>query len=513
MQIINQKFLRLFLLFLLCSGLIACQVPGTMMPAMSGAEPLIQPAATATQAAPIAGDPTALSGEATQQTIVELPQVAIEKFVDDPYGFLLELPSGFVLEFMAESPGEIAQVLERLGEEDASNIDGPLAAALMIRAGLLESDFRTHNLWLLDPVENWKKMEKYLPHEEFEWIRLDGKMNGAEFDFPLNPGDLIYLIPSIPKTRGQFIFVHRTDAQGSVFGISNYLDSRSEEYRVGEILIVDGNSFALSSGSSLLAVSDFKSMIVWRKHDYRAMSPQVEKLTRILNRGGTWMVLVKQVGGAATFQRYEDTVIHPASVIKIAVGMLAVRSLRNEPGDLATRLTRSPPQAGRNYEQLLRAMLVLSEETATAILEKDARTRLGDVHIERILSEWGAHETKLEPRRSTARDTVVLLEGLYTHILLTADESELILSYLGEITENDRIRLWKLAEVLPEGAAIYNKRGSLTSPTIVADAGIVRLPDGSAYILCLYGFSDEWTSFEELDQIIGDFALAWYQVK
>jgi len=96
------------------------------------------------------------------------------------------------------------------------------------------------------------------------------------------------------------------------------------------------------------------------------------------------------------------------------------------------------------------------------------------------------------------------------------------LSDLATVTPGDTARLWKLNEVLPAGSKIYNKRGTLTDPAlIVADAGIIQLPDGEAYILCLFGypegieipFVNDRVTYEDLDAVIGDFAIAWYQAQ
>lgn len=88
-----------------------------------------------------------------------------------------------------------------------------------------------------------------------------------------------------------------------------------------------------------------------------------------------------------------------------------------------------------------------------------------------------------------------------------------MLNALGEVTSGDSVRLWKLSPFLPPGAVLYNKRGSLTNPMIVADAGILAMPDGNAYFIGLVGNPDDWTTFEELDQTISEFAQTWYQIQ
>ncbi|HMN61940.1 MAG TPA: serine hydrolase, partial [Anaerolinea sp.] len=258
-------------------------------------------------------------------------------------------------------------------------------------------------------------------------------------------------------------------------------------------------------------VDPYNGMLVVRRRDYAGQTEVEAALNRVLNRGGRWQVLVKPVGGEPVFSRDAGQVIHPASVIKVPLGMLVMKELMTHSEDLDAALAGAPPQAGRTYTQLLRAMLVLSEETATDILEKDLLTRMGEAKIRETLKEWGAPNTTLEPRRSTALEIAALWQGLYTRRMLGDQASAILLDYLAEKTDGDAVRLWRLASVLPEGSVIYNKRGSLTSPMIVADSGIIVLPGGEAYILCVFGEPDDWTGFEGLDAGIGDFAVTWYQ--
>ena len=102
------------------------------------------------------------------------------------------------------------------------------------------------------------------------------------------------------------------------------------------------------------------------------------------------------------------------------------------------------------------------------------------------------------------------LEAMYEGKLLQPATTQDMLNLLAEKSAGDSVRLWTIAPDLPEGSMIYNKRGSLTNPKIiVADAGVIVLPDGKAWILCLFGYSDEWTIFEELDASIAAFAAVW----
>lgn len=413
-------------------------------------------------------------------------------------------------EFQASTPDQVQRILAEIGEENARYVDGPLALAILQKAGLIGTQVRLHTFWLSDPLVDAGPMLKVFPREDYEWRRLTLPAGAVIYAKDgARPADLLYLIPVNPKRAGKFLLVTRVDAAGRAYTITNLIDPASGGFQIRETLLFDPNQ----RNEGLLASGEgpYSGMLVVRKRDYAGQTEAEAALNRVLNRGGRWQVVVKPVDGEPVFSRDAGEVIHPASVIKVPLGMLVMKDLMGRGEDLEAAMNGAPPQAGRTYAQLLRAMLVLSEETATDILEKDLRTRMGEAKIRETLSGWGAPNTTLEPRRSTALEIAALWEGLYTRRLLGDQSSAILLDYLAEETDGDAVRLWKLASVLPEGSVIYNKRGSLTSPMIVADSGIIVLPGGESYILCLFGEPDDWTGFEGLDAGIGDLAVTWYQ--
>jgi hypothetical protein len=234
------------------------------------------------------------------------------------------------------------------------------------------------------------------------------------------------------------------------------------------------------------------------------------KLDPILAHGGEWHVILRDQDGSVVYEKSSDALIHPASVIKVAIGMLTFSWLEENYADLDKALETGPIGAGRSYGQLLQAMLVFSEEDAAQALQDDLVKNMGWKAIDGRLEQWGASHTALSPRRSTARDISELFIDLYRRQLPTPGTSARILAYLSQVTKGDTVRLWKLNGLLPDGSHIYNKRGSLTDPMIVADAGIIVLPDGHAYYLMLFGYPSGSATFEDLDKTISDFALAWY---
>jgi len=229
--------------------------------------------------------------------------------------------------------------------------------------------------------------------------------------------------------------------------------------------------------------------------------------------GGDWHVIFKEVDGEVIYSRRARDRIHPASTIKVPIAMLLFKAFddqmpRNLQEHLAERGT-----GGRTYEQLLRAMLVVSEEDATEILVEWIEERL---MIRDTLEEWGLTETTINPRRTTAEETARILEGLYQGLWIEPQARGLILELMSEYTSSDDGRLGVIRDQLSNGN-IYNKRGSLASEwVIVADTAIIEYRE-KAYIVALFGYpndegdttyEDLETAIEEAAQLIRDYITA-----
>ncbi len=199
-----------------------------------------------------------------------------------------------------------------------------------------------------------------------------------------------------------------------------------------------------------------------------------EALNRVADqRGGEWHYLIRVVGGKTLAARGQDAVLHPASVIKVAIAALFFAALEQEnpPEDLAVYL-REHGTDGRSYEQLLRAMLVKSEEPAADTLQGWVEERL---RPEDVLKSWGLEHTRLTPRRSTLSDLDLLFEGLWTGKWISASAREIIFALMADYTPNDELRLGGLRGCQVEGEGLHNKRGTLTDDLlIVGDAALVE---------------------------------------
>lgn len=238
----------------------------------------------------------------------------------------------------------------------------------------------------------------------------------------------------------------------------------------------------------------------------------VQSLLQVLDNGAAWYVEVKEVNGERLFELHSNEVIHPASIIKVPLGMLILYSLEKQSqGDWKSILDHGPSGAGRSYRQLLRAMLVYSEEDATEILEQDLLAQMTTQEIHNILSGWGISTVQFRPRRASIHDLSKLLECLYNRQCLNETASEQMLEWLAEETPGDKGRLWELEPLLPEGSRIFNKRGSMTVPLTVGDCGIVEIQEYPPLLICIVGQSQGEPNFDQLHFKIGEFVReTWY---
>jgi len=242
---------------------------------------------------------------------------------------------------------------------------------------------------------------------------------------------------------------------------------------------------------------------------YSELAKEIDQI--IIKSGGRWHVVIKEVGGPTYYALLTEQRINIASVVKVPLALLFFAALE-EKGVSEYQLVehiQSTGTGGRTFEQLLHAMLVKSEEDATEILAE----YIGDyVNIPGQLREWQLQSIDLDARRFTALGVASLFERFYDGEFVSQTAQKLILNYLSEYTPNDETRIGILRNKIPENYQIYNKRGSLLTPYVVADSAIIENPDGNNYIITIFAYnSEQKTTYEILDQAIGDIALAFWE--
>lgn len=220
--------------------------------------------------------------------------------------------------------------------------------------------------------------------------------------------------------------------------------------------------------------------------------------------GVDWYYQIESSDGTIFLSRNFEESFHPASMIKVPTAMVVLKILENEGKTLAD--IQSYGVSGRNFADLLEAMIVRSEESATDTLEFYAR---GDNRLRKTLDQWELTETTYDPRRSTVKDLMTSLRLLDSGDALSAEYQSFLLDLMGRYTEYDAILLGKLLVNLPD-CQFLNKRGTLLNPTIASDMGILRCGEHSWYLVVAgTPAANSTKTFEDIQTCIESFALAF----
>jgi beta-lactamase class A len=438
------------------------------------------------------------------------------------------------LNYIADSEEKGTQIARSLGylENDGHPISvcGPLSAAILRDAGLISPYVVLHDFWLLNPRQNPAILEQTFPPEDFNWFQTDQSIASFDFaSFPLRAGDFIYLFAGERGSFEHMLVVSRVDEAGRAYAVTNI--NTTEGTLIQEVLLVDPGKpnigqFAVWTDrkNSSLGLTGFGGFLLIR---FRTPVPEKtapeqwfsRKLDKLLETtGGLWRILIKEVDrkedrGRVIYARHERQTTHPASVIKVPIAMLFLKSLEKA-GVQNYSEALSKGIDGRSYRQLLEAMLVKSEEKATDSLEKAILE--SNLDVQATLQAWGAQHTFIDIRQSTAREIAILFEGLYNGNLLKAISRQIILTHMAAYTPGDDLRLGTLRKYLPPGYPFYNKRGTITDDLlVVADAAIVRIPQKQGdmdYIIAAFGYQGEKpTTAAKLEAALGEISTLFWQ--
>jgi len=169
--------------------------------------------------------------------------------------------------------------------------------------------------------------------------------------------------------------------------------------------------------------------------------------------------------------------MYSASLYKLFAAQLAYTRIDSGQWNLSQLILKDA-----NLEQCLNKMITVSDnDCGVAIIKK-----LGFSNINsEAMKTLGYPSTDLSETytKSSAKDVAKLLEDLYDGKLLTKKSSQAFLDLLAAQKINNR-----LPQGLPDGVQIMHKTGDLAG--YVHDAGIVRLVDGSSYIIVVMSGPD-----------------------
>jgi hypothetical protein len=213
---------------------------------------------------------------------------------------------------------------------------------------------------------------------------------------------------------------------------------------------------------------------------------------------GSWSVYIEDLEGGQTLSYRSEEILHPGSSIKLGIALDLLRWMGEHP---EVSRESGPPNSGRNYEQLLHALLVWSEEDAAAILTQFLNG-LPDHSLNGQLVKWGALDSSVTPRRATARDLAKLLIRLDRRELLSPENTDWMLSLLQEPSSGDDERL---GGGLPPcvRTSLAHKTGTTFERElgVVGDVGMVHTRDVH-YAIAVMGNEIDWVDFEAAKETI-----------
>jgi hypothetical protein len=430
--------------------------------------------------------------------------------------------AGASLHFLAPddaSADEMARSIEFIEgrNEDASTMCGPLAIAILQEAELLGVWAKRHDFWLLNPRQNLKPVEYTFAKEKYEWYLYDTPI--SKFDFaawPLMAGDLVYLHAGSGDTFEHVLVVNRVDEDGRAFSVTNFFTQDGtiiKERALYDPAVPGEGQFAAWANRDIrntLGNTGSGGFRVWRVRNARNLElPSAEAETSLraklnellLASNGSWFGAIKKISGPLIWEFNPYEPFHPASTIKIPVALAFYRWLEeHHPDDWQTYIAENG--IDRTYAQLLRAMIVESEEEAT----QELVGFLKPAKLDERWAYWGLKSTHADPRRSSATDILTALDGLYRGWWIRLESRAHLLDLMATYTVNDDTRLGRLRSTLPAGSAIYNKRGSLVEwPTVVGDSAIIQLGSQKrGYVVTLHGVGKDAAGYEELEAVLDE---------
>ncbi len=206
-----------------------------------------------------------------------------------------------------------------------------------------------------------------------------------------------------------------------------------------------------------------------------ALQQVVEDFAEAQN--GTYGIYVKSLDQGIAAIHNADTQLSSASLYKLFAAQLAYQKIDSGQWSLSQYILE-----GSNLEQCLDKMITVSDNACgVAIIKKLGYSSINADAMKKL----GYLSTDLSGiyTKSSAKDVAKLFEDLYDGELLTEKSSQAFLDLLAGQKINNR-----LPQGLPDGVQIMHKTGDLSG--YVHDAGIVRLVNGSSYIIVVMSGPD-----------------------
>jgi beta-lactamase class A len=223
---------------------------------------------------------------------------------------------------------------------------------------------------------------------------------------------------------------------------------------------------------------------------------------------GRWGVYIENLSTGEVIAVNAEETFHPASTIKLSVGIATFKWLDSH-RDIA--ITTGPGGGDeRSFEQLLKAMLIPSEEEATAVLIRFLDAQPGP-SLQMLVETWGMEHTTIDPRRSTPADLALLWKRLYCGELVSEASTSMLLEILRSPSAGDELRI---GGGLPESvrADMAHKTGTTFEAGwgVVADSALVEAVE-TAYVIVVLGNQVQWVDYDAAMNLIAQVSRAVYE--
>lgn len=511
---IRQKTLRLVLsLVVALAGLCGCNAnpppPPPTLPAVSASPIVPTPSPTTT----IIPTPT--------PTWTPTPQATLNPTATPtptPGGALTQEESQRLYEsslaYIALTHAEAITVARSLrflvNEGHPSNMCGPLALAILRDAGLVDESVILHDFWLLNPSEpsDIHLLEETFPPHRYLWHDALESVATFDFDaFPLQAGDLLYLLAGPGGTFEHIIVVTRVDETGRAFSVTNV--NTAEGFIIDEVMLYDphqpgtGKFHEWTDPSNIhLGLTGLGGFRLWRRveplhkvNSEASIQLGVEIDELLSDQGGHWNVVIKKVDGDLVYHRGAEETLSHTWAIGVATALLFFHTLDQQGVDDYEAYIENNGVHGQTFQHLLKAMLADGDPAAVRSLAGWVDEQLD---VEAVLQDWGLYQTTPVTNQSTALDIATIVEGLHSKRLETDAARAFILDHLRR-KEPDKIVGDVILHTYEDEAITITTETSVTG--MVRQISIAKF-EGDTYVLVICGspprYGENEASVEEL---------------
>lgn len=177
----------------------------------------------------------------------------------------------FIAPTYAESK-KMSVAINELRFSDPSTTCGPLALAILKKAGIVGADVVPHDFFLLDPDlgKDRQLLQTILTKDRFTNTRFHIRLDNFDWTGnPLMPGDFLYIYSGNDGNFDHMLVVDRVDSQGRAYSVTNY--NTEQGFVINEVMLYDPNDPTVGifdlwtrKPKQILGSTGYSGFEVWR---------------------------------------------------------------------------------------------------------------------------------------------------------------------------------------------------------------------------------------------------------